>query len=67
MKAYIEVIEAKKQQNDRWLKLVKKRVSRLGIKNHAQFLFNLRYPSKAMVNMNEEQIQAFKRTVFNFI
>jgi len=67
MKAYIEVIEAAKQQSDRWLKLAKRRMKKLGIKNHAQFLFNLRYPTEAMVNMNKDQIQSFKRAGFDFI
>jgi nitroreductase len=66
MKAYIEVMESSKQQADRWLKLAKKRVKRLNIKNHAQFLFNLRYPAKAMVSLNEDQIQAFRNAGFNF-
>ena len=66
MKAYIEVIEATKQEGDRWLKLAKRRMKKLGIKNHAQFLFNLRYPSKAMVSMNKDQIQSLKRAGFNF-
>lgn len=67
MKAYIEVIESSKQQGDRWLKLAKKRVKRLDIKNHAQFLFKLRYPSKAMVSLNKELINSFKKAGFNFI
>lgn len=67
MKAYIEVIEAAKLQSDRWLKLAKRRMKKLGIKNHAQFLFRLRYPTEAMVNMNEDIIQSFKRAGFNFI
>jgi nitroreductase len=67
MKAYIEVMESSKQEADRWLKLAKKRVKRLGIKNHAQFLFKLRYPAKAMVSLNDDQIQAFKNAGFNFL
>ena len=66
MKAYIEVIEASKQEGNNWLNLSKKRVKRLGIKNHAQFLFQLRYPAEAMVKFNDEQIQAFKRAGFDF-
>lgn len=66
-KAYIEVIESSKQQGDRWLKLAKKRIKRLDIKNHAQFLFKLRYPSEAMVSMNQELITSFKNAGFNFI
>ncbi|MBA7682574.1 hypothetical protein ES703_90926 [subsurface metagenome] len=66
MKAYIEVIEASKQQGDRWLKLAKKRLKRLEITNHAQFLFKLRYPTDAMVSMNEKLIQSFRNAGFNF-
>jgi nitroreductase len=67
MKAYIEVIESAKQESDRWLKLAKRRLKKLKIKNHAQFLFKLRYPTEAMINMNEDQIQSFHRAGFNFI
>lgn len=66
LKAYIEVIESSKQQGDRWLKLAKKRVKRLNIKNHAQFLFKLRYPTEAMVSMNQDLIKSFKNAGFNF-
>ncbi|GAH44269.1 unnamed protein product, partial [marine sediment metagenome] len=65
-KAYIEVIEASKQQGDSWLKLAKKRLKRLEITNHAQFLFKLRYPTKAMVGMNEKLTKSFKNAGFNF-
>ena len=64
-RAYIEVIEANKQESGNWLKLTKKRMVKLNIKNHAQFLFKLRYPSKAMVKMNRSQIAAFKNAGFN--
>ncbi|MFW9896327.1 MAG: hypothetical protein ACFFD7_11025 [Candidatus Thorarchaeota archaeon] len=67
MKAYIEVIESAHQASDRWLKLAKKRMKKLEIKNHAQFLFNLRYPTKAMVSMNDYLIQYFRNAGFNFI
>jgi nitroreductase len=67
MKAYIEVIESSKQQGDRWLKLAKKRLKRLDIKNHAQFLFKLRYPTRAMVSMNKDLIKSFRNAGFNFI
>ncbi|MFX1325191.1 MAG: nitroreductase family protein [Promethearchaeota archaeon] len=66
LKAYIEVIEASKQQEANWLKLVKRRVSKLQIKNHAQFLFKLRYPTESMVRMNKVQIKSFIEANFNF-
>ncbi len=64
-KAYIEVIEASKQHKTSWIKLVKQMMKKLEIRNHAQFLFKLRYPSKAMVELNKKQIQAFKNAGFN--
>jgi nitroreductase len=66
MKTYIEVIEASKQQSDRWLKLAIKRLKRLETANHAQFLFKLRYPTKAMVKMNEKLTQSFRNAGFIF-
>lgn len=67
LKAYIEVIESAHQASDRWLKLAKRRMKKLEIKNHAQFLFNLRYPTKSMVSMNDYLIQYFRNAGFNFI
>ncbi|MHA1988055.1 MAG: nitroreductase family protein [Promethearchaeota archaeon] len=67
LKAYIEVIESAKQDSNRWLKLAKRRMKKLGIKNHAQFLFNLRYPTEAMVSMNEQIIQNIRKAGFSFI
>jgi nitroreductase len=66
LKAYIEVIEASKQNGDGWLRFAKKRLKRLGIENHAQFLFKLRYPTEAMVNLNEKMFQSFRNAGFNF-
>lgn len=67
LKAYIEVLEARDQGIGRWLKLAKKRMSRLKIKNHAQFLFKLRYPTEAMVSMNKEIMEVFKRAGFDLL
>lgn len=67
LKAYIEVLEARKQGIERWLKLAKKRMSRLKIKNHAQFLFKLRYPTEAMVSMNKEIMEVFKKAGFDLL
>jgi hypothetical protein len=38
---------------------------KLGIKNHAQFLFKLRYPNQNLVSVNKEQIQSIKNAGFN--
>ena len=65
-KAYIEVLEANKQESGNWLKLVKKRIKSLGIQNHAQFLFKLRYPTEAMVKQTELLFQQMRNAGFKF-
>ena len=65
-KAYIEVLEANKQGSGYWLKLVKKRIKKLNIQNHAQFLFKLRYPSQAMVDQNNSLFQQMRNAGFEF-
>ena len=66
-KAYIEAIEYDKQQDTSMVNRVKERIEKFGIKNHAQFLFNLRYPSEAMVAMNKKQFRELKAAGFEFI
>jgi len=65
-KAYREVVEADRQNNQGWVEFVKEEMKKLEIKNNAQFLFKLRYPSEAMVKMNENLIRAFKNAGFDF-
>ena len=65
-KAHIEVVEADKQQDQSWVELVKEEMKKLEIRNNAQFLFKLRYPSEAMVKMNEGQIRSLKNAGFDF-
>jgi len=65
-KANIEVLEANKQESGNWLKLVKKRMKSLDIQNHSQFLFKLRYPTKAMVKQTELIFQQMKNAGFKF-
>jgi nitroreductase len=65
-KAYIEVLEANKQNSGNWMKLVKKRIKSLEIQNHAQFLFKLRYPTKEMVKQSELIFQQMKKAGFRF-
>ena len=65
-KAYIEVLEANKQGSGYWMKLVKKRMKKLDIQNHAQFLFKLRYPSKAMVAQNDSLFQQMRNAGYEF-
>ena len=66
-KAYIEVVEADKQQDESWVEWAKDRMEKLNIQNHAQFLFNLRYPTQKMVKWNKKQIKSFKNAGFDFL
>jgi nitroreductase len=65
-KAYIEVVEADKQQGEQWMELVKEEMQKLEIRNNAQFLFKLRYPAQAMVGLNEKIAGALKNAGFDF-
>lgn len=65
-KAFIEAVEADKQQNQSWVELVKGEMKRLEIRNNAQFLFKLRYPSQVMIKMNKDLICALKNAGFDF-
>ena len=42
------------------------RMTKMEIRNNAQFLFNLRYPGPIMVQMNTELIESFKNAGFDF-
>ena len=65
-KAYIEVVEADKQQEQSWIEQAKKEMKKLEIKNNAEFLFKLRYPSEVMIKLNETIINSIKNAGFNF-
>lgn len=59
-RAFVEALEAERQETSRFLDRVKKEMKRLDIQNNAQFLFKVRYPTKVMVRMNhriKESIQ----------
>ena len=66
---YIEAVEAEKQQTPKWadMKSIKKEMKKLNIKNNAQFLFKLKYPSEEMIKMNKDLILAFKNAGFDFL
>jgi nitroreductase len=63
-RAYVEALEAEKQETPQLLERARKEMTRLGIQNSAQFLFKVRYPSKVMVRMNQRLIQSFKNAGF---
>ena len=63
-RAFIELVEAEKQQQDEWVDYIKKEIAKGEIRNNAQFLFNLRYPADAMVSLNNEIIDSFRKAGF---
>lgn len=65
-KAFIETIEADKQGGDGWTAWAVEEMTRLEIRNNAQFLFRLRYPADVMVKMNKELVASFQRAGFDF-
>jgi FMN reductase [NAD(P)H] len=66
-KTYVEAVEAGKQEKPEWAdpERVKNEMKKLNIKNNAQFLFKLRYPSDLMIKMNEALIRSFKNAGFD--
>jgi nitroreductase len=65
-KAFIEMIEADKQGDEGWTARATAQMARLEIRNNAQFLFKLRYPTDVMVKMNRKMIDSFKNSGFDF-
>ncbi len=64
-RAFIEALEAEKQETSRFLDRVKKEMKRLDIQNNAQFLFRVRYPAKVMVRMNQRIKESIKNAGFD--
>ncbi len=65
-RAFVEVVEADKQQDESWVAWARERMTELNIRSSAQFLFELRYPQEAMVERNGEFLAALKRAGFDF-
>jgi len=63
-RAFIEALEADKQEEHKFVERVKKEMKRLDIQNNAQFLFQVRYPTKVMVRMNQRIAQSIKNAGF---
>ncbi len=66
-RAYIEVVEADKQQEAGRVDEAKERMDKLGIRSNAEFLFALRYPQRMMLKMNGRFISALKGAGFDFL
>ena len=65
-KAFIETIEADRQGADGWTEWAVSAMTKLEIRNNAEFLFKLRYPNDVMVRMNKHLIDSFKNAGFDF-
>jgi len=65
-KAFVETIEAEKQGAKGLTAEVLKEMQRLEIKNNAEFLFKLRYPTDVMVMYNKKMEESFKGAGFDF-
>ncbi len=65
-KAFIEAVEADKQGGEGWTEWAVDQMKKMEIRNDAQFLFQFRYPTHLMVQMNAELIQSFKNAGFDF-
>ena len=63
-RAYVEAVEADKQQDDSWVESARKRMEKLAIKSNAEFLFNLRYPQRMMARTNRRLIDALLEAGF---
>ncbi len=64
-RAFVEAAEADRQDTPAWVEAYRERMTELAIKNNAEFLFKLRYPSDRMVELKAEEIAAFKRAGFD--
>jgi len=65
-RAYVEVLEADKQARESWVEDVREQMRRLEIKNNAEFLFKLRYPSDTIVGMNQKVFASLAEAGFEF-
>jgi nitroreductase len=64
-RTFVEAVEADRQDTAAWVEAYRERMTELAIKNNAEFLFKLRYPSDRMVELKAEEIAAFKRAGFD--
>jgi FMN reductase [NAD(P)H] len=63
-RAFVEALEADKLDMPSYVDRVKKEMKRSDIQNNAQFLFQVRYPTKVMVRMNKRIAQSIKKAGF---
>jgi FMN reductase [NAD(P)H] len=66
-RAFVEVVEADKQQEESWVADAKEAMKRLEIRSNAQFLFELRYPQDQMVALNSEILESLREAGFDLV
>jgi hypothetical protein len=64
-RAFVEAVEADKQDTPAWVETYREQMKELEIKNNAEFLFKLRYPSDRMVEFKAEEVATYKRAGFD--
>jgi len=64
-RAFVEAVEADRQETPAWVEAYREKMTEMAIKNNAEFLFKLRYPSDRMVEFKAEEIAAFRRAGFD--
>jgi nitroreductase len=64
-RAFIEVVEADKQQDESWVAEAKEAMGKLEIRSNAQFLFELRYPQDRMVALNRGILESLRGAGFD--
>jgi nitroreductase len=63
-RAFVEVVEADKQQDESWVAEAREAMKKLEIRSNAQFLFELRYPQDRMVALNREILESLREAGF---
>jgi FMN reductase [NAD(P)H] len=61
----VEAVEADGQGEAGWLERYRERMTELAVKNHADFIFKIRYPADLMVEDNAEAIDKFRNAGFD--
>jgi len=61
----VEAVEADEQGERGWLERSRERMTKLAVKNNAEFIFKLRYPADLMVESSAEAIDTFKNAGFD--
>ena len=61
----VEAVEAANQGELGWLERSRERMTKLAVKNNAEFVFKIRYPANLMVEFNAEAIDGFKNAGFD--